>query len=282
MKTLLLAISVLLSTTIIHAQDLKPWKINLPSGVSLQVQTKSNQSIAQEAMGQNIEMQNQTEVAESIQLQTNPDKTLRLEKQMNSMRIQMSMMGQDIKFDSNNPDDLATPMGLQIKPILARVVTATIDASGNILVSSAPIEDANISAALAMFDNGGPDSLALAALFMKAPAQVIRSGESWTEVYQSSGMKQETKYTYLETKDQLASIAFEISSAIEKSAEMQGTTVQTNTKTQAKGTLKLDIRTGLVVYRTIEQTVEGVNNVMGMEIPLKGGGKTEVTVSRVN
>jgi len=282
MKTFILSITLTVAATLLQAQDLQPWKINLPAGVRLQVQTKSNASITQEAMGQNMEMQNLTELTEKIQLKANANQTVGLEKQITAMRMEMRMMGQEMKFDSNNPDDFNSLIGMQIKPMLERTVTASIDPAGNIIVSSSPIDDANISAALGMFGNGVPDSLALAGLFMKSPAQTIKPGASWTEIYHADGMKQETKYTYLETKDQLASIAFEINSTIEKTAEMQGTTLTTNTKTQSKGTLKLELGTGMVVSRMLEQTVEGTNNVMGMEIPLKGGGKTEITVSRVN
>ncbi|MBM3440412.1 MAG: hypothetical protein FJX94_06080 [Bacteroidetes bacterium] len=282
MKTFLLSITLSIAATLLQAQDLQPWKINLPAGVRLQVQTKSNASITQEMMGQNMEMQSLTEVTERIQLKANANNTVGLEKQITAMRMEMSMMGQEMKFDSNNPDDFNSPVGMQMKPMLERTVTASIDAAGNIIVSSSSVDEPNISAALGMFGDGVPDSLALAGLFMKPTTQSIKPGASWTETYHADGMKQETKYTYLETKDQLASIAFEINSTIEKTTEMQGTTLTTNTKTQSKGTLKLELGTGMVVSRTLEQTVEGTNNVMGMEIPLKGGGKTEITISRIN
>ena len=271
-----------MNTCLLNAQELKPWKINLPAGVAYRVQTKSTQTISQEAMGQNMEMQNQTEVLENIQLQAIDKSTIRLEKRIGGMRMKMSMMGQEMSFDSDRAEDFNTPMGAQMKPVLERVVTASIDASGNIRVHTATVEDPALSAALGMFGNGVPDSLALAGLFMKAPERVIRAGESWTEMYNEDGLKQETKYTYLETKEQIASIAFEIASSIEKNAEMQGKTVQTNTKTQSKGVLMLDLNTGMVIHRSLEQTVEGTNNVMGMEIPLKGGGNTEVTITRAN
>ncbi|MFZ9718438.1 MAG: DUF6263 family protein [Chitinophagaceae bacterium] len=282
MKSQLLTLAFLLNTCFLSAQELKPWKINLPAGVAYRVETKSTQTISQEAMGQNMEMQNQTEVFENIQLQEVDKGIIRVEKRIGGMRMKMSVMGQEMSFDSDRAEDFNTPMGEQMKPVLERVVTASIDASGNIRVHSASVEDPALSAALGMFGDGVPDSLALAGLFMKAPERVIRVGESWTEMYNEDGLKQETKYTFLETKDQIASIAFEIASSIEKNAEMQGTTVQTNTKTQSKGVLKLDLNTGMVIHRSLEQTVEGTNNVMGMEIPLKGGGNTEVTITRVN
>lgn len=270
------AIIIALGTT---AQDLQPWKIRFPQNGALHTTITGNNQVIQQAMGSNMETTQKTSLKEKINCSAQSGKVL-LEKSTIELDMEMNMMGQTLKFNSSDSADLNGPIGNELKPLLTRVVKATIDNEGKIEVLTPPVTNANLAAMMNFTGNDNADSAGIASLFLLPPSATLPPGGTWQEKVEGNGLQQVTTYTYRLTKDGVAYIDFVMTTEVDKTTQVNGMDIQSQTQTTAKGTLQVELSTGIVLYREINSETKGKNIAMGMELPLEGKGQMIVTVQR--
>lgn len=266
-----LFILLLTATTLAaNAQTLLPWKLNLPAGQTYNVTNTLQNNIEQQVMGQQMNVTSNVVAQMAFSVKSAGAEGFRVEQTNTGMKMETAGMGQSTTFDSNNPNDMAGPIGMQLKGMIGATMEAIIAPNGAISILKGIEMPEGFS-----FGAGMGDSAALAAYFVNPPANPLRPGDTWTENSDTDGMNTQATYTYRKSKKGRAYLDYEMKMAIVRTITNSGMEIDTNIQTEGKGSLVLELATGLVLERRYEGTLSGVSKAMGMEIPQKGAQKTE-------
>lgn len=275
-------ITVLLIVLMFHpatAQKLKPWKVKLEAAQVLKVSTISSNHISQQVMGQDIQINANTDIFDSVYVIGKIKDGFTLSKTTTRMKMDMDAMGQQKNFDSDKKEDMDGEIGEKLKDKIGVVAQAEVTEKGEIrLTSVVKEEQADAMSSILPINN---DSASIAGYFLAAPKEAVKAGESWKDSLITEGNKFETTYTFLKIESGQAIFSFESIMNTEGTQTANGMEIKVNLKTSSKGTLKVELSSGLVLERVSESKVNGKSEVMGMEIPITGEFKSTVVITKL-
>lgn len=278
MKQLFYTCIVLLISSSLTAQSLKPWKVGLPAGKQFNVSTTMNAKISQEVMGQHIDIDMDVNTADSVLVKSETINSFNLSKVTAKMKMNMTAMGKEVNFDSDKKEDMESEMGQKLKEKLGVAVEATVNEKGQVKILSEKKEE-NAADAMSSIMPMNNDSAAVAGLFLIPPQQSLKQGESWKDSVSSPEMSILNTYTFDKTENGIASISFSTVSNTTGTATTNGMEVTVKLKTETSGTLKVSTKTGLVLERKATMKMEGTSEVMGMQIPITGTSTMSTTTA---
>ena len=125
------------------------------------------------------------------------------------------------------------------------------------------------------------DSASIAGYFLAPPAKDLRPGDTWIDSVVITGNRMQTIYTYVKSEKGIAYFSFELKTTTEGTTTTNGMEVKSKINSDGKGTLQVEIKSGLVLERTTEMKLSGTSEIMGMEIPMSGETKTKVTIVKL-
>ncbi len=275
--TSVLVIFLMLNAAI--AQNLKPWKVKLEAGQKMKVSNTSTNNLSQDMMGQKFQINIAADISDSIYVITWSTDSFTITKTTTHIKMDMDIMGQQKNFDSDKKEDMEGELGEKLKDKIGVVIHATINGNGNVKITS-EAEEKQVDAMSAMMPLNN-DSALIAGYFLMAPTKKIKAGETWKDSVITPESSIETVYSFIKTENSIAFISFEMKGSSVGTSSTNGMEVKTKTNTEGKGTLKVELSTGLVLERYTETKLTGTSEVMGMEIPMNGETKTTILITKL-
>ena len=270
---------IIFSTLIFTAIDVNAQqptqKIVVAKGQRITIVDSMTMNIVQEAMGQIMEIPGNTTSSTMLEIKETSDNKTIIASTLKKTSFNMSMMGQEMNYDSEKPSDKETEAGKALEEKLNKTEDITLDNMGKSLPSATPVvkketEEQN-GGSVDMIKNltgmTSGNSAENAFMLLSSGSKV---GSSWADSTVNEGIK--TMRTYIiksmTTNEAVITVMGVISGS--RKIEMQGMEMNMNAGGKVDGEIIVDITNGLVKKRT---TIIEPNNsieVMGMSIPVTG------------
>jgi hypothetical protein len=284
MKKLFFAF-LLFTAAVASAQTYKP-AVGLSTGKKYTVVTAVKGNVSQEVMGQTMDIPMDITMKSLLEVKKIEGKEYQLSSTVNHIVMSMSMMGQDINYDSDKKEDREGQMGQAMSGTLDKSTLFTINhygslKKGSILKSASPEKDAVGSNPIMGMLNMDENAEVSPVLTPFVSDNEIKVGESFTDSSTSADGKDKktTTYTLAEVKEGLAKFTISGTASATKEMEMQGMQTVSNTNTKTTGEMWVNITTGLLSKSVTNATITGTVEVAGMSIPITGNNTITTSVT---
>jgi Family of unknown function (DUF6263) len=229
------------------------------------VQNKSTTEI----MGQSMEQNMAITTASELLVTDFSDTEIKVEEKSTKLKMKMEMMGQEMEYDSEKPDDNDALKG--IGDLINKVTTLTSNAQGIItdIKYDASIEE-KIKEMPAMgngYNKGQPLD------FMLVLPKDMAIGKTWTLSFILDENKTDYNYTIKSIDNGVAKVELTANIASTKKAETQGMEVVTKLSGTLVSTITVDVKTNLVKNTNSTINQKGTIELMGQS------GPTEMTIT---
>lgn len=284
MKKLFFAF-LLFTAAVAAAQIYKP-AVSLSVGKKYTVVTAVKGNVSQEVMGQTMDIPMDITMKSQLEVKKIEGKEYQLSSTVNHIVMRMSMMGQDINYDSDKKEDREGQMGQAMGGMLDKSTLFTINhygslKMGSIIKSASPEKDAVGANPMMGMLNMGENAEVSPVLTPFISDNEIKVGESFTDSSTSADGKDKktTTYTLAEVKEGLAKFTISGTASATKEMEMQGMQTVSNTNTKTTGEMWVNIATGLLSKSITNAAITGTVEVAGMSIPLTGNNTITTSVT---
>jgi hypothetical protein len=248
--------------------------LNLNKGDKYQVENKLETTSSTEVQGQPMESKVNVTSTYNIAVKDKNDNNYNLTNTVTHMLMSMSMMGQDINFDSDKKEDMDGQMGAALKDYINQPKDVVVDNTGKIISKDESDTSATgIAKQLNLAATGYGSQMAFEAL-PKNP----KVGATWTESNDDNGIKKTTNYTIKSIDGNIATVGFNGTVSTETTMEQQGMEVSTKTSGKFSGEEKVNLKTGVVQSNTTTGDASGTVTAMGQDFPTSSKITSTTTV----
>lgn len=252
-------------------------KVVLTKGSQYEIKESVKTHSVTEAMGQ--EMATDMDITSAYKLSVEdvtPGKA-KLKSVITNVKMKMSMMGQEMEYDSDSPDD-SNPMAGPLGSVINKDMNVVIDDQGKVIEKD-EVKDEE-SEILSQVSSSGSGTQAA---FLAIPAG-IKVGDSFdvTREDEAAGSKATMKYTLKSLANEVGTFAFTGKVATDKTMETQGMEVTTSLDGTVEGETIANVKTGIVQSTKSKAKTSGTVSVMGQEMPSTAEVTSEITVTKVN
>lgn len=284
MKQLIFSAIVVLFSVSIFAQGYKP-SVKLTVGKKYEVASNTKGNMSQEMMGQTMEIPMDVTIKSILDVKSAAKAGYQLSTVNNHMLLSVSMMGQEINYDSDKKEDRNGELGKTFEDMFDKPTIFDINNYGKIIESSI-IK----SSATKTDDNPILEMLNIGELAILSPAvnlfytdAEIKIGDSFTDSSTSADGKDKKSLTYtlVEIKDGQAKFAIAGLSMLAKEMEMQGMQSTTTSNSKIKGEMWVNSVTGLLTKKEVAMEISGSVELAGMTIPTTGVSNITIVVKEV-
>ena len=259
--------------------------IRLTKGQKLESVVNTTMSMSQEMMGQQVEFNSTGSITTVTEVKEITNQALSLSNTTKRITTNTSVMGQEMKFDSDKPEDMNGPMGAGMKEAINQPKSFSVDKQGKVI----EMNDSDT----AKSGGGGPQAMiaglmggsmikgAVFPLFTPFPAKSVKPGDSWTD---STGtpetMKMVNTYTLKQVTGNEATL--EITGQMAKTGvvEQQGMQIPMNLTGTFTGISVYDLGQGILKKNETAIKVNGTMELMGQSMPLKMNTTVQTTVNK--
>lgn len=261
-KTILLG-CMIAATCSVTAQT-----IQLKKGQIIQSQT-SNNSDMEMMMGN---MKNDVGMKSKMLVIAETADGYVITRSIETMKMSADGMGQNMQFDSEKADDRKSEIGEMMSKQLDHIDTFSLNRQTGMVKSLNKVKSE--AGGMAMMTAGAEEEVQGAGdAFLVVPAGV-NTGSIWSDSISIKGLK--TVRTFKVTNINNNSADLETTSSVKGTTEteMQGMTMNMNINSTTRGTLKVDLKSGLVLSN---------NNVANMNMDMDMMGQNmQVTTKATN
>jgi hypothetical protein len=251
--------------------------LKLPTGKTYQVENKLETSSSTDVQGQTMESKANIISTYKIDVKNKAGENYNLTNTLSHINMSMSMMGQDINFDSDSTNDMNGEFGSALKDYVNQPKDITIDNSAKIIsADSTDTSATGIAKRLNLAQTGYGTQLA----FLPLPENP-KVGISWTESTNSNGISRTTNYTIKDISGDIATIAFTGTDSVQTTMEQQGMEIATKTTGKVVGEEKVDIKTGVIQSGSSTGDASGTVSAMGQDFPMKTKITSTTTVKEL-
>jgi hypothetical protein len=251
--------------------------LKLPTGKTYQVENKLETSSSTDVQGQTMESKANITSTYKIDVKNKAGENYNLTNTLSHINMSMSMMGQDINFDSDSTNDMKGEFGSALKDYVNQPKDLTVDNSARVVsADSTDTSATGIAKRLNLAQTGYGTQLA----FLPLPENP-KVGTSWTENTNSDGMSRTTNYTIKDISGDVATIAFTGTDSVETTMEQQGMEIKTKTHGNVVGEEKVDIKTGVIQSGSSTGDASGTVSAMGQDFPMKTKITSTTTVKEL-
>jgi hypothetical protein len=245
-------------------------KITLTKGQKLEVVTNLNIT-GQSMMGPSS---GTVTFADTYTVQDAAPNSYTLVRTPKNIKMNFSVGSQEIKLDSDNPQDLEGALGQPIKEIMEQRPEFTIDANGKIVaVKEGPKkkEEGAGGSMMSMMLPGldaaaGIPKVGNPSVFQILPAKEIGIGDSWNDSVNADGNMYQSVYKVKGITDKEVVVDFETEGTTKMSQETMGMKVNVDAASKVAGTVLIDKATGLIKQKTTTNNTETTMNLGGNEM----------------
>ncbi|MBC7890064.1 MAG: hypothetical protein H7Z13_19475 [Ferruginibacter sp.] len=261
------------------AAQTSPGKLLLTKGQKIEIDNNIKSVINQEMMGQAMEITSDAHMIYLAEVKDKKPDSYLVSFTLTRLTTNGSAMGQEMKFDSDNKEDMESETGKALKDQLNVSKEAEFNESAKVINSVK--KDTKVSGGggpfmemMKQFTDGNGDGSTGATAFEVIPAGK-KVGDSWSDSVITESIKTYTNYTFKELDANNATITFTGKQVTKMKVEQQGMEINISMDGKISGEETVDMSTGLIKKKTT--LLEGTSNteVMGQTIP----GTTKVTTT---
>jgi hypothetical protein len=282
-KIFSLVVTVLCSANAgVYAQN-ATGKLALTKGQKLQVDNIIKSVISQEMMGQQMEIVIDANVVHQLEVKDKKANSYVLSSMLTRLVTSGTAMGQEMKFDSDKPEDLESETGKAIKSQLN--VNKEVELSDNAQVIKGVEKDTSSSGGQLMdivknVTGDLDESNGASAAFDVIPAGK-RAGDSWSDSSITEEIKTYRNYTIKEVNGNTAIVSLTGKQVTKKKVEQQGMEINVTMEGILSGEGTVDMSTGLLKQRTMVLDGTGSAEIMGQTMPVTTKVTTTTTVKAI-
>ena len=237
--------------------------LKLTKGQKYVVENKLSTTTSTQVQGQSMDSKADIASVYNIEVKDKTDNSFNLTNTITNLKMSMSMMGQDINFDSDKKEDMDGEMGSSLKSYINQPKDVQIDNSGNVITkTTADSSESDLSKQLGIDAAGYGTQMAFLAL-----PKNLKAGTTWSDSADNEGITKSTTYIVKDITGGIATVSFSGTIATDKKFEQQGMEVSTKTTGKFSGEEKVDTKTGVVQTNTSTSEASGTVNAMGQEFP---------------
>lgn len=251
--------------------------LKLSAGKTYQVENKLETSSSTDVQGQTMESKADVTSTYKIEVKNNDGGNYGLTNTLSHINMSMSMMGQDMNFDSDSSSDMNGQLGSTLKDYVNQPKDIEIDNSGKIIsADSTDTSATGIAKRLNLAQTGYGTQLA----FLPLPSN-LKAGTTWTETTNSNGIFRTTNYTVKDISGNIATISFNGTDSVQSKMEQQGMEIETKTRGKVSGEEKVDITTSVIISGSSTGDASGTVSAMGQDFPISTKIKSTTTVKEL-
>lgn len=259
-RTLTLA-AIMCSMTFgtIQAQNTKP--IELKKGQKYLIENSTNTYSATEVQGQQMEVIINASTTTEVEVADKKEDTYQLSNTVTKLKTEISQMGQQIKYDSENPADQKGPMAESFKEFLGKPQAVKIKSNGDILPDKNKSSSNN--PALANLESSG---YGVEGAFRGLPKE-LKTGTTWTTSSKANGTEKKVTYTVKSISGDIATLDVQGTVSVNTTIEQMGMEMNTSAKGKFTGEEKVHTATGVLQSQNLTINTDGYVEVMGQQLP---------------
>ncbi|MGN6541201.1 MAG: DUF6263 family protein [Ginsengibacter sp.] len=249
--------------------------LQLAKGQKYQVDNKMESSSSTEMQGQTMETKANIASTYSIVVNDKTGDNYNLTNTISRIVMNMSMMGNEINFDSDKKEDMSGQMGEGLKDYINHPQNVVMDQSGKII--NQPGTTDSSASQIAKQLNFAASGYGAQMTFLALPKNV-KPGTSWTEKTDDNGITRTTNYTIKDVSGNIATITFTGTVATDTKMEQQGMEIATKTSGKFSGEEKVNSKTGVIQSSNTVADASGTVSAMGQDFPTSSKVTSTTTV----
>src|SRR5688572_19738421 len=197
----LLVVALLLSAVNLTAQTVNR-KVGLAKGQQLEQLSQVNMNITQEMMGQVMEITMESTVTNLLEVKDNVTDGYAVANTLKKVLMNMNAMGQEMKFDSDKPEDMDGQIGQSYKDKVGKTKEFTVNKEGIIteIKTKEEVKDDPSNMFGNMMSSVEEKEGAAFNALSNIPAKGVKVGDSWSDSTTEGDSKVHTTYTLKEVK----------------------------------------------------------------------------------
>jgi hypothetical protein len=251
-------------------------KLKLPENKKYQVVNTLQSNSTTNIQGQSMESAVNVSSTYDIEVKGKSGSDYNLSSTISKLTTNMTMMGQEIKFDSENKEDMDGPFGSALKDFIGKPKAMKMDASGKVTFDEKDTAMSEIAKQLHLTQNAFGTQLAFLPLPEKA-----KVGATWTDKTDNEGISKTTNYTIQNITGNIATVSFESVDSVATSMEQNGMEISVKTSGKSSGEEKVDLKTGVIQSSTTKADATGTVSAMGQEFPMSTKITSTTTVTEL-
>jgi hypothetical protein len=251
-------------------------KILLDKNQQLKITGSIKGNITQEMMGQSMETVMDVNTDKNITVKEVGQKDYQLDGITTRIKMNMSMMGQDMNFDSDKKEDMAGQMkeaGKDINVVKPLILTAEGKCRPAVKASPEKTADAGMNDMMQQLMGGGAEEVITESYFMIIP-EGKKIGDSWMDSVMNTGSKTIWNYKWESVAENIAVIKAIAKSTISSTVNTQGMDMTLNVVNDIDEVRKVNTTNGVVVNKNSTAKISGTIDVMGQSVPVNGNVTT--------
>lgn len=281
MKTMIKYISsamlfLSLSTVSVYAQQIK---IDVQKGNKFIVETTTSTVSVAQVMGQVMENNSDSKRTTIYEVLATKLNEYDLQSTLIKMKIDVSMMGQNMNFDSDKKENKG-PLANELTDLINKVRSISINNNGEITK-----QDKNERSSLSMLLPNGSEVQIVTEMFIPALLnKELKAGYSFADssnlIIEKLSFKDSGTYTITGINNGIANITYKGNQLTTGVMEQMGMEMKTSSINTVTKELWVDIKTGIVLMQT--STIDAVTNIEagGMVIPTTIKTITTINITR--
>ncbi|HEY5463906.1 MAG TPA: DUF6263 family protein [Hanamia sp.] len=238
--------------------------LKLTKGQKYVVENKLSTTSSTQVQGQSMDTKADIASVYNIEVKDVNNNNFNLSNTITNIKMNMSMMGRDINFDSDNKDDMNGEMGSSLKDYINQPKDVVLDNSGNVISKASA--DTSSESAIAKQLNFDASGYGAEMAFLALP-QDLKVGTTWTDKNDNSGISKSTTYVIKSITGNIAAVSFSGTLSTDKTMEQQGMEVSTKTTGKFSGEETVDTNTGVVQTNNSTTEASGTVTAMGQDFP---------------
>ena len=251
-------------------------RLKLPENKKYQVVNTLQSSSTTDIQGQTMESAVNVSSTYNIQVKGKSGPDYNLSSTISKLTTNLTMMGQEMKFDSENKDDMNGPFGSALKDLIGNAKDMKMDASGKVTFDDKDTAMGEIAKQLYLTQNAFGTQLA----FLPLPENA-KVGTTWTEKTSSDGISKTINYTIQNISGNVATVSFDSVDSMATSMEQNGMAISVKTSGKSSGEEKVNLKTGVIQSGTSKADAAGTVNAMGQEFPMSTKITSNTTVTEL-
>ncbi|MEJ7586537.1 MAG: DUF6263 family protein [Ferruginibacter sp.] len=284
-KPFSLIVTAALFCTLTLSAQTSPGKLLLIKGQKIQVDNVIKSVISQEMMGQAMEITIDASLTHQVEVKDKKKDSYLVTSTLTRLTTNGSMMGQEMKFDSDKKEDLESQAGQALKDQLN--VSKEVEFNESAVLINGIKKDTAAGTGGEMMDimndvigGGNDESNGANAAFEVIPAG-RKVGDTWSDSSINEEIKTYRNYTLKEINGNDATVVLTGKQVTKKKVEKQGMEISVNIEGTLEGEGIIDLATGLVKQKTLVVNGAGNTEMMGQSMPVTTKITTTTTVKKM-
>ncbi len=276
MNKLLFSLIVVCSSSILFAQNSK---IQLIPGQVIIVENSVN---IEASLSMGMELNSSSTTQNTLTVKTVTDNNFIISNSLTKLIINMSMMGQNTNYDSENKNAGSTEVTQALEKKMNKPVDINIDSkTGKQILNKEKIknvtsDDENpMMGLMNMFAESTDEAIVTGAIELIPIGKTI--GDKWADTSKSKDLKTIRTFTLLSISGNEAIIQIEAQTTALNKIEMQGMEIEFKSNSKTKSEITTNTSTGLVQKRNSTTDVTGSFQLMGQDVPISSKSTSKIT-----